>query len=335
MHLVIALPGLLALPLERGPDAPGLARLLAAATPAGRAPDGADAALAACYGIERVPGGDVPLAAIRLAALGGDPGTSFWLAAHPVNLEAGREDVRLCRAVRDLDADEARALVGALDAHFAADGLSFVAPRPGAWFVRAAAACTVRTRPLAVAEGRMLRELLCTGPDAPAWRRRQNEAGMLLHAHPVNVERERAGKAPVNGVWLADGGALPARADDAPRIATFAGSGVAVALAVHAGSAAKPLPAGLDAALAAAAPARTIVVALEAPIDVAAIERNWAAPAWTALTRGRLEAVTVLADGGDEAIVWQARRPKLARRLALALWRPNLALLAARVREHP
>ncbi len=88
-----SLPGLLAPGAERGSDAPHLARLIAAAGTPAREPDGLDAALAARYGIAR--NDDWPLAPIRAAALGVDTGDAYWLAADPVTLEAGHDDVRL------------------------------------------------------------------------------------------------------------------------------------------------------------------------------------------------------------------------------------------------
>ena len=46
------------------------------------------------------------------------------------------------------------------------------------------------------------------GADGGTWKRWQNEIGMLLHEHPVNVEREANGNVPVNGVWFWGGGRL-------------------------------------------------------------------------------------------------------------------------------
>ncbi len=210
MQLLLTIPGLLAPRARadgRAPHLPHLTRLLAAGA-AVREPDGIGAALAPHYGIAR--GNDWPLAAVRIKALGVDPGNAYWLAADPVTLVAGHDDVHLAGAVRDLAAEEAAALIDTLNAHFAADGIAFVAPRPDAWFVRAAIAPAITTRPLDAVAGRTLRECLPQGSDAGTWRRWQNEIQMLLHEHPVNAARERAGRAPANSVWLADGGSHPA-----------------------------------------------------------------------------------------------------------------------------
>ena len=351
VRLVVTLPGLLPAPdpramsrPERGahspatmpkvPTTPHLARLLAAAGAPLVEPDGTAAALARVYGIVRQR--DWPLAAIRLSALGRDPGTGYWLAADPVTLVAGRDDVRLAGAVSDLAADEAAALVATINAHFMPDALVFSAPRPDAWFVRAPVPAVIVTCPLATATGRTLRGLLPSGADAGTWRRWQNEIQMLLHEHPVNLARERRGLAPANSVWFWGGGTCPP--PGAASIVTFAGNGIAAALAAHRGAPARDLPAALAGVLAevrADLPAEerepaTVVVVLAAPLDLAAVERDWAAPAWAALARGAIEAVTLIADGDSRAAAWTARRPGAWRRLAARVRSPDLrALLAA------
>jgi len=330
MHLVLSLSGLLAPGAEHGSEAPHLARLIAAGGTPTRESDGLDAILAARYGIAR--NDDWPLAPIRAAALGVDTGDAYWLAADPVTLEAGHSDVRLAGPVRDLAAADAAALVAALNAHFADDGLAFAAPVHDAWFVRASPPLALRTRPLGVATGHMVRDLLPTGPSARTWRRWQNELEMLLHGHPVNATREAEGRPLANGVWVYEGGRRPPPSLAAGALATFADGGIAVALARHAGAPARPVPPALEAALSVATGAQTIVVALAAPPDVAAVEHAWAHPAWLALARGQLQTVTIVADGGDGACAWIARRPGSWRRLIRSLARPALAQALAGAR---
>ncbi len=124
--------------MRAAPDVPHLARLLAAAGAAVQEPDGIGAALAPHYGVVR--GNGLAARGDPDQALGVDPGDAYWVAADPVTLVAGRDDVHLAGMVRDLGADEAARLTATLNAHFAADGMAFVAPRPDAWFVRAAVA---------------------------------------------------------------------------------------------------------------------------------------------------------------------------------------------------
>jgi len=331
MRLVLSVPGLL-LPRDRAPPAPALARLLAAAGPPSAETDGADAALAARFGIVRQR--DWPLAPIRLAALGVDPGDAYWLAADPVTLVAGRDDVRLTGAVTDLSAADAAALIAALNAHFASDRLAFVAPQPDAWFVAAPSPPRIATRPLAVVIDRSLRALMPEGDDARIWRRWQNEIQMLLHEHPVNVARERHGGAPVSGVWFSHGGfshgGTRTAATGGTLVRTWATGGLAAALAMHAGTAALALPRRLDDALAAANGAALLVIALDASIDRGTLDAEWVAPAWTALSRRALESVTLITDGAGNAASWVVPAPGAWQRIASRFAAPDVdALLAA------
>ena len=321
MHLVLALPGLLAPGAARDRDAPHLARLIALAGAPIREPDGLDAALAVRYGIRRAR--DWPLAAIRAFSLGVDTGTAYWLAADPVTLEAGSDDVHVAGAARDLGRDDVEALVASLNAHFAGDAIAFVAARPDTWFLRAEVPPALSTRPLAAVAGRMMREFMPAGPDAGKWRRWQNEIEMLLHAHPVNTAREAAGRPPVNGVWLSEGGILP---PSTAGIRTFA-------LAQHSGAPAMRMPASLDAALASATDASTVVVALPAPVDLAQVQSAWAQPAWKALVHGRIATIAIIANNADDTRVWTAQPPGPWQRVARSLARDDLARALAAAGE--
>jgi hypothetical protein len=339
MHLVLVVPRLVALALAPEPGAvaaprlPGLARLVAAAGAPVRNDDGLAAALAAHYGVARQT--DWPLAPLRLAALGVDPGDAYWLAADPVTLVAGRDDTRVGTAIRDLTEAESAALIAMLNAHFDGDGLLFVAPRPDAWFVRAPAVPALSTRPLDVVQGKSLRTQMPTGDDAKTWWRWQEELQMMLFTHPVTAAREREGRAAANGVWLSTGGMRPPPpAGPADSISTFAGDDTAVALAAHAGAIARALPAHLDAAIEHAGAVQSTVVSFAAPVDFEIVDRAFAAPAAQALARGALETVTVIADGAGSALRWTAQRPGWTARIASRFTQSDLApLLAAATRE--
>ena len=327
MPLVLVLPRLLAPGIAAQPRAWELARLLVAAGAPTKTQDGIGAALAPCYGVARQI--DWPLAPIRLAHFGVDPGAHYWLAATPITLVATHDDVRLAGPVRDLSADDAAALIAALATHFAGDGVAFVAPAPDEWFVRAPRTPELATRPLDVAAARTLRESQPEGRDARTWRRWQNEIQMLLAEHPVNVARAAAGRAPANGVWLAEGGVHRPPEALARPIRTWANGGIAAALAAHIGAPASPLPASLDALLAAASPDGMAIAALDDATDIEQVERAWGAPAARALARGKVDAVTLIADGAGDAAMWSARRTSAWHRLVAAFRRPDLAALLA------
>jgi hypothetical protein len=332
MRLVLVVPGLLdavAAGVAQG-RAPAVAELVGWSGGPLRNADGLDAEIASRYGIARQT--DWPLAAIRAESLGLVTGGAYWLAADPVTLVVGRDDVAFSGIVDDLTITDAAALVATLNAHFAADDIELVAPKPDAMFARLAAAPRLATHPPAVTPGRPLRLRLPEGPDAPKFRRWQSEIQMLLHEHPVNVERAKNGRPAVNGVWFSGGGVLPPRPSPSPHTCTFANAGIAVALASHAKAPAQPLPASAAASLDGAGDAELLVVALASDVDVAQIDRLWAAPARDALARGRLEQITILAQDAGDAICWQTCRPGLWQRIAGAARRRDLAteLAAAR-----
>jgi hypothetical protein len=327
MQLILVLPGLseLRAGISASVRAPALAGLVATAGAPAREDGGIAAALAARYGVIRQT--DWPLAPIRVAASGVDAGAAYWLVADPVTLTVGRSDVRLAGVVDDLTRADADALVATLNAHFAGDGLAFVAPQPDAFFVRAATTPRLATHPPSAALGRPLHQLLPGGADADAWRRWHSEVEMLLHEHPVNIERERAGHAPANSIWFSCGGTLPPPPEPAASIRTFAAAGIAATLAAHVGSPARAVPGDLFASRDEASGADSIVVVPALGTDIATLERSWAAPARDALAGGALDAVTLLADDGGDAVVWHARRPGLWQRIAGRHRRHDLAAL--------
>ena len=269
-------------------------------------------------------GGDLPIAPATALGAGLEPGAAYVLAAEPVHLVAGREDVAVGARVDDLPADDTRTIVDALNAHFAADGLRFAAPRPDAWFVAATARPDLATVPLDAALGETMSSHLPTGRDARTWQRWSTEIQMLLHAHPVTLARERAGLAPGNGLWFWGGGAL----GDAGLVAPFRGHAPAGragdlvrGLALAAGGDALELPGSFEAAVEAvpaSRPATHVVVVLPAAATttvLAEIDRQWLAPAVDWLRRGRLASVAIVT-GRRPAATWSVRRPSAFARLA-------------------
>ncbi|MEP7206985.1 MAG: hypothetical protein ABI920_08600 [Casimicrobiaceae bacterium] len=304
MDLTLSFPGLLDTARDPGEPAraPILASMLAAARAVRQESEGRIAALAPRFGVSRT--GDWPLAALALVAAGHDPAGRYWLRATPVSLEAGRDDVRLVAAVRDLVQHECDALLALLNTHFSADGLVFVAIQPWDWLVGAASAPALVTHDLATALGHRLRPYLPSGGDAALWSRWEQEIEMLLHEHPVNVARESAARLPVNAVWFQHGGHHP-RATTVPGLRVWGDDPDVLALAAHAqASVVADLPASLAAILAATRHADHIVAPARA-LPLATIEHDFAVPAARALARGSLDQVTILADGaGTPAVAW-------------------------------
>jgi len=195
MELVLVAPGLLALAPEALARDATLARIAGAAEPI--VVDDLDQALLGAL--------DIGAPAAPLAALGAGMAAAgrFVIRADPVTMQVTHDDVRIVARVDDLDVREAETLVTLLDAHFGAEGLTFLAPRLDAWFAASDPRQEIATTPLDAAIGRTLRPCLPTGADAARWRRWLNEAQMLLHEHALGARAH-----PVNGLWFSSGGAL-------------------------------------------------------------------------------------------------------------------------------
>lgn len=234
----------------RLPRTPALDRLLARADCLDQQPRDPLAALAAAFTIRPTnrsgpqaatayqPPSGRDLASAPLSLLAEAPHRAHngvWFHADPVHLHPDRDQLLLFAGPSlALQPAEAAALVDTFNTHFAEEGLSLVAPRPGAWFLRVDSPPDLNTYPLHAVAGRALDGLLPSGADARTWNRWQNEAQMLFYDHPVNLERERQGRPTISGVWTWGGGVLPLVADG-PDL-TIADHPLAAGLARAAGS---------------------------------------------------------------------------------------------------
>jgi hypothetical protein len=317
MDLILVAPGLLALAPAVLARERTLSRVAGAAEPI--VVDDLDQALLG------VLDDNVPAAPLAALGAGMDPAGRFVIRADPVTMRVTHDDVRIAARVDDLDARDADALVTMLDAHFAAEGLAFHAPRGDAWFATSPAAQRIATTPLAAAIGSALRPCLPTGADAARWRRWLTEAQMLLHEHPLGARAR-----PVHGLWFSGGGMPRPRVtrDERPdggRTAIAAAASrdgdVARGLARLAGREALAY-ADVPAAIAAAGAAARLVVVLPrivgddgaattfAPVAEAMHE------AMAALARGTLARLELVADGRGVAATWSMGRPSPWRRIA-------------------
>jgi hypothetical protein len=277
----VAVPALLAL-LGRG-------RPLPATTAAG-----VSERLAELFGLVRDP--DWPIAPLRLAADGIEPGGGQWWCADPVHLELMLDHLRLGGGSRfDHTAAEAAALVASLNDHFAGE-VAFLAPTPLRWYARFARPPSASTTPLDQARGRSVGDCLPQGKDAGRLQQVMNEVQMLCHAHPVNRQREAQGLEPVNSLWFWGGGRwhpprpLPGQA--------LADSAPAQALARAAGTPMDRLPERFDPACLQGGDGLVVLDSLlplscdgriaDWQAELARLEAAWFRPLLAALRAGRI-----------------------------------------------
>jgi hypothetical protein len=173
-----------------------------------------------------------PLAARALRADGIDPEALAWGLVTPVHWHVGTDQVSVADpAALQLDDAASRALFTAVRPLFveaAAPGESparFEYGHATRWYVAHESLEGLRTASLDRVVGRNVDRWLDdaddAGTSAPAarrWRRLQAEVQMLLHAHPLNAERERRGLLPINSFWLSGCGRARPEADEARHV---------------------------------------------------------------------------------------------------------------------
>jgi len=188
---------------------PQLAALLPMLAPAGR-DDGDEwslsppheRALARAWGW-RGADGRLPFAAQAAACAGLAPGDLAWGRLTPVHLHLGTEQVSLLDPqALQLDDAQSAVLYDALAPLFTSEG--FVMHRTGTldWLVAHDSLRELATASLDRVIGRHIERWLPGTPAARLLRRVQNEAQMLLYAHPLNDEREARELPRVSSLWL-------------------------------------------------------------------------------------------------------------------------------------
>jgi len=223
---------------------------------------------------------------------------------------------------------EAVSLCAALNRHFAADHFTFLAPQPHRWYLRTARPARIHTSSLARAAGRDVDRMLPEGEERMAWHRIFNEVQMLLHAHPVNEEREQRGALAINSLWFSGGGTLP-RAHTSFK-AVIGSSALARGLAKLA-----EIPFALAEPGVAIAADDVLIELCDAAtaslrLDQAGwkdalenLERHWFAPLAAMLKKGSIGELVIATVANGRSYRWSVSRLHLWR-----LWRPTAALRA-------
>jgi hypothetical protein len=315
MHCELVVPALFA--ARETPPLPSLELLWARGRVSHESEKSPETWLAKAFQLTTLPSG-----ALTVLALGGEPGTDWWLRADPVHLRVGRDGLSLVPSAGfTVTREEAEALAGALNAHFGGE-MTFFPMHPGRWCARLARPEALEAcAPIEIAGESIDAHL----PDA-RWHARLNEIQMVLHAHPVNEARA----VPVNSLWLWGAGALPASARG-PWQSVTGDDPAAAGLARLAGMRQRPLAGAAGAWLDRAPDEGRHLVLLDSlrgakamgDLDfhanhLEALERTWFAPLLQALKSGRIGMITIRAPDaglacetirGDLRRFWRRARP--------------------------
>ncbi|AHI63111.1 hypothetical protein BTL_1591 [Burkholderia thailandensis H0587] len=285
---------------------------------------------------------DAPLAPYMLMADGGTPGGDTWACVEPVHVRIATDHLVLIDpASLEIGDDEAAALLDTARPLIEALGVKVQAPHASRWYLSSPQLAGLAGAPPLRASGRNIEIWLPhetrTGERSRAWMKLQNEVQMAWFRHPVNEAREARGYPAINSIWFHAQGAM--RPVTSPFARVLSPAPGARGLALAAGAAAGEPPAAFAAldARAPGAPSQpdgaTLVEldALTTPFieqdwarwhdALAALERDWFAPALDALARGRIGELALTLCGDTSAATLAATRGELRkfwRRRALA-----------------
>ncbi len=258
----------------------------------------------------------VPAAALRRLAFGRARDDADWLCLDPVRLRFEERSMVLDDPAQlALDDAEAEALAVSLAPTFESLGdIDSLAPQ--CWNLRLRKPAPAFAA-LQAGIGRAAAPLPAHADYRP-WRQALNEAQMVLHAHPVNLAREAAGRPTVNSLWPWGGG-RPQGTGRGRHDQLWAADPVPLGLAAWQGIAQRPLPARFEpeagrATLALfdalAAPAR-LGDALAWRDALVRLDADWLAPALAALRAGRLGRLRLLAPGEHNSVELNVARGEL------------------------
>jgi hypothetical protein len=161
-------------------------------------------------GFPSVDAGSIPAAVFRFPFDMQRPAPRHTVCADPVHLRAERDHARLVpTAALDVEMAEASALLESLNQLVCADGLNFEFAEPGRWYLTGMPAHALDTWPVHAVAHRNVANFMPGQSEATEWRRLMTEVQMLMHTHPVNVNREQRGRLTINGIWFWGGAACP------------------------------------------------------------------------------------------------------------------------------
>ncbi|ASJ75371.1 hypothetical protein [Granulosicoccus antarcticus] len=173
---------------------------------------------------------------------------NMLVCADPIHFRADRDSATLIPVDKlNLQASEADALLKSINDFVQADGLRFGRTEAGRWFMGGKEGTALSSYPPSFLAYRNASAFLPEGDASGDWRRLMTELQMLLHTHPVNIEREQNGYLPINSVWFWGGAALQsgqvASSELQQSLRLYADDEYTVALAAYLGVVCEPLDA--------------------------------------------------------------------------------------------
>ena len=155
-----------------------------------------------------------PHAALTRVADAGldDARSADWLRVDPAHIRPDINGARLLATgtALSMSVQDVEAFLPALRPLFGDASFLLDAPHPTRWYLRLPRETQLPDFPAPdQALGEDVFDHLPDGPQARRWRTLLSESQVMLHHHPRNEERVRAGLVPVNALWFWGGGVLP------------------------------------------------------------------------------------------------------------------------------
>ena len=128
------------------------------------------------------------------------------VCVQPIHLEASHDNARLLPAqCLSLSAEESTSLIATLNELWNADDICITAHSAIDWQLTGQNATALDCLPPAMLAYQSVADSLPRSSEAAQWRRLLTEAQMLLHEHPVNIDRQQRGLLSVNSIWCFGG----------------------------------------------------------------------------------------------------------------------------------
>lgn len=171
-------------------------------------------ALAAVHGILKAnvtPDGQVPWGAWHAAQAGHTvAATDHWAVITPCHWAVQTNHITMVspRAL-DLQEDESRLLLAAMQPYFSEDGITLVYDTATRWLARGDVFAGLATASPYRVLGARVDDWIPKGDTAKGLRRLQQEMQMLLYTHPLSDARASRGLPAINSFWVSGTGTLP------------------------------------------------------------------------------------------------------------------------------
>lgn len=254
--------------------------------------------------------GDLPLAALQAHRYRLAP-SAHWLIAEPIECQADKQSVYcLGSAHLALTHEEVVLLLDTLNRHLQLDGMRLYAPTPERWLLAMDKSVVMDTLPLSQILNQDIAD--CMPKQLPQdWKRLFVELEMLLHQHPVNQAREKAGKPKISACWFSAAGELKAMHSQA-QTAVLSDDPLICTLGEWVSAQTSSLPQDYSAARAFCEKEITHLMIVSAAESLASFEAQWLGPIMDAVANRQIAQVEIYA--GDNVcydMVTQTKRIRL------------------------